>query len=74
MVQVERPRRISADSGLTYSLSIARQLNGWVVEQGKAVEVATPANAAVAEVVRSFPVGELRSDPSNLGLILDRLG
>lgn len=60
---VIRGRRVEIDA-----------LNGWVVEQGKAVEVATPVNQAVAEVVRSFPVGELRSDPANLGLIMDRLG
>ena len=60
---VIRRRRVEIDA-----------LNGWVVEQGKPVEVPTPANQAVAEVVRSFPVGQLRSDPSNLALILDHLG
>ncbi|MDE2893012.1 MAG: 2-dehydropantoate 2-reductase [Chloroflexota bacterium] len=60
---VIRGRRVEIDA-----------LNGWVVEQGKAVEVATPSNAAVTEVVRSFPVGELRSDPANLDRIMDRLG
>ena len=60
---VIRQRRVEIDA-----------LNGWVVEQGKPVEVATPVNQAVAEVVRSFPVGELRSDPSNLQRIMDRLG
>jgi len=60
---VIRGRRVEIDA-----------LNGWVVEQGRAVEVPTPANEAVAEVVRSFPVGELRSDPANLGLIMRRLG
>ena len=59
---VIRGRRVEIDA-----------LNGWVVEQGRAVEVPTPANEAVAEVVRSFPVGELRSEPGNLGLILERL-
>ncbi|MYD53783.1 MAG: 2-dehydropantoate 2-reductase [Chloroflexi bacterium] len=60
---VIRGRRVEIDA-----------LNGWVVEQGQAVEVATPVNQAVAEVVRSFPVGELRSDPANLDRIMDRLG
>ena len=60
---VIRGRRVEIDA-----------LNGWVVEQGRAVEVPTPANEAVAEVVRSFPVGELRSEPANLQLILERLG
>ena len=60
---VIRGRRVEIDA-----------LNGWVVEQGKAVEVATPINAAVTEVVRSFPVGELRSDPANLDRIMDLLG
>jgi len=41
-------------------------LNGWVVEQGRQVEVPTPCNAAVAEVVRSFKVGALQPDPANL--------
>ena len=59
---VIRGRRVEIDA-----------LNGWVVEQGRAVEVPTPINQAVAEVVRSFPVGELRSDPANLGRIMDRL-
>ena len=60
---VIRGRRVEIDA-----------LNGWVVEQGTAVEVPTPANEAVAEVVRSFPVGKLRSEPANLQLILERLG
>ncbi|MDE2989320.1 MAG: 2-dehydropantoate 2-reductase [Chloroflexota bacterium] len=59
---VIRGRRVEIDA-----------LNGWVVEQGKSVEVPTPVNQAVAEVVRSFPVGELRSDPANLDRIMDRL-
>ena len=60
---VIRGRRVEIDA-----------LNGWVVEQGKAVEVPTPINEAVSEVVRSFPVGELRSDPANIGRIMERLG
>ncbi len=59
---VIRGRRVEIDA-----------LNGWVVEQGRAVEVPTPVNEAVAAVVRSFAVGELRSEPSNLALILSRL-
>ena len=59
---VIRGRRVEIDA-----------LNGWVVEQGKAVEVATPINEAVTEVVRSFAVGELRSDPANIGRIMDRI-
>ena len=49
-------------------------LNGWVVERGREVEVATPANEAVAETVRSWPHGRLRPDPVNLRAILERLG
>ena len=49
-------------------------LNGWVVEQGKSVEVPTPGNAAIAEVVRSFPVGELKPSPANLQRVLERVG
>lgn len=48
-------------------------LNGWVVQQGRSVEVPTPHNAAIAEVVRSFPVGKLKPSPANLHLVLDRL-
>ena len=59
---VIRGRRVEIDA-----------LNGWVVEQGRAVEVPTPANEAVTEVVRSFPVGELRSEPENLRLVMERL-
>lgn len=60
---VIRGRRVEIDA-----------LNGWVVEQGRAVDVPTPINEAVSEVVRSFPVGELRSDPANIGRIMERLG
>ena len=49
------------------------QLNGYVVERGREVEVPTPANAAVVTAVHSFPVGELRPDPSNLQLLSDLL-
>ena len=60
---VIRGRRVEIDA-----------LNGWVVEQGKAVEVPTPINEAVSEVVRSFPVGHLHSDPTNIARIMERLG
>ncbi len=60
---VLRGRRVEIDA-----------LNGWVVEQARQVEVPTPVNEAVAEVVRSFPVGRLHPTPSNLASILSRLG
>ena len=59
---VIRGRRVEIDA-----------LNGWVVERGQDVEVPTPANAAITEVVRSFPVGTLRPDPANLQPVLARL-
>ncbi len=48
-------------------------LNGYVVDRGREVEVATPVNDAIVEVVRSFAVGEIQPDPDNLQLIHDRL-
>ena len=52
---VIRGRRVEIDA-----------LNGWVADRGQDVEVPTPCNNAIAEVVRSFPVGTLRPDPTNL--------
>lgn len=49
------------------------QLNGYVVERGREVEVPTPANAAVVNVVHSFGVGALRPDPAHLRLIEEQL-
>ena len=59
---VIRGRRVEIDA-----------LNGWVVERGQDVEIPTPCNNAIAEVVRSFPVGALRPDPANLQSVLARL-
>ena len=49
-------------------------LKGWVADRGQDVEIPTPCNAAITEVVRSFPVGTLRLDPANLQKVLARLG
>lgn len=49
------------------------QLNGYVVERGREVEVLTPANAAVVNVIHSFPVGQLRPDPRQLRLLSEAL-
>ena len=59
---VIRGRRVEIDA-----------LNGWVADRGQDVEVPTPCNNAIAEVVRSFPVGTLRPDPANLQKVLARL-
>ena len=59
---VIRGRRVEIDA-----------LNGWVADRGQDVEVPTPCNNAIAEVVRSFPVGTLRPDPVNLQSVLARL-
>ena len=48
-------------------------LNGWVVERGQDVEIPTPCNNAITEVVPSFPLGTLRPDPANLQPVLARL-
>ena len=48
-------------------------LNGYVVDRGREVDVPTPCNAAVVEVFHSFAVGELRPDPANLRRIEERL-
>ena len=48
-------------------------LNGYVAERGREVEVATPVNDVIVEVVRSFAVGEIQPDPENLRLIHERL-
>ena len=50
---VIRGRRVEIDA-----------LNGWVADRGQDVEVPTPCNNAITEVVRSFPVGTLRPDPA----------
>ena len=60
---VIRGRRVEIDA-----------LNGWVVERGHDVEIPTPCNNAIAEVVPSFPIGTLRPDPANLQKVLERLG
>ena len=59
---VIRGRRVEIDA-----------LNGWVVDRGQDVEIPTPCNNAIAEVVRSFPVGTLRPDPANLVRVLDAI-
>ena len=59
---VIRGRRVEIDA-----------LNGWVVEQGKAVEIATPANAANRRGRPQLPVGTLRPDPANLVRVLDAI-
>lgn len=59
---VIRRRRVEIDA-----------LNGWVVDQARKVEIPTPANSAVAEVVRSFAAGELRPTPNNLMQVLELL-
>ena len=48
-------------------------LNGYVVEQGRRVGVATPFNAAIVTAVKSFPVGAITPDPSNLTPLLAML-
>jgi 2-dehydropantoate 2-reductase len=48
-------------------------LNGFVVEQGKRVGVPTPFNAAVVAAVKSFPVGAITPQPTNLEPLLKLL-
>ncbi|MGH7355613.1 MAG: ketopantoate reductase family protein [Candidatus Rokuibacteriota bacterium] len=48
-------------------------LNGYVVEQGARVGVATPLNTAVVAAVKAFPVGAITPDPSNLAPLLAML-
>ncbi|MCC6533492.1 MAG: 2-dehydropantoate 2-reductase [Burkholderiales bacterium] len=48
-------------------------LTGVVVAKGQAVNVPTPANAAVAQVNARIRAGELRPHPSNLALVEDML-
>ncbi len=48
-------------------------LNGYVSERGREAEVPTPYNDAIAEVVRSFRVGELDPDPANLDRVFAAL-
>ena len=49
------------------------QLNGYVVERGREVEVLTPVNAAVVNVIHSFAVGQLHPDPGHLRLLSEAL-
>ena len=59
---VIRGRRVEIDA-----------LNGWVADRGHDLEIPTPCNNAITEVVRSFPVGALHPDPANLQKVLARL-
>lgn len=45
-------------------------LNGWVTGQGRKVGVPTPVNDAVVKLVKSFGVGKLKPDPTNLEPLL----
>ena len=41
-------------------------LNGYVVEEGRKAGVATPLNAAIVDLYRTYGVGTLTPDPKNL--------
>lgn len=45
------------------------EINGWVAERGRAVEVATPVNTAIVENVHRLERGELRIHPDNIELL-----
>ena len=49
-------------------------LNGYIADRGREVEVPTPYNDAVVDVVHAFPVGTLDPDPANLDRLLRVLG
>ncbi len=48
-------------------------INGLVVEEGKRLGRAAPANAMVVELARQIQIGELKPDPSNMALALKML-
>ena len=48
-------------------------LNGYVVDEGRKVGVATPFNQAIVDVYRRYGVGELTPDPKNLEPLLKLL-
>lgn len=49
-------------------------LNGHVVEQGRALGVATPVNAAVTALAHRIERGELRPDPAHLAELVGAIG
>ncbi|MGA7152511.1 MAG: ketopantoate reductase C-terminal domain-containing protein, partial [Pseudolabrys sp.] len=48
-------------------------INGFVVEEGRRRGIPTPANETLVEVTRRIYTGELKPNPSNLGIALDLL-
>ena len=54
-------------------LSEVDLINGFVVEEGLKRGIPTPANEALVEVTRRIYAGELKPNPSNLGVALELL-
>jgi 2-dehydropantoate 2-reductase len=48
-------------------------INGFVAEEGRKRGIPTPANETLVEVTRRIHNGELKPDPSNLGVALQLL-
>src|SRR5262249_9141120 len=54
-------------------LSEVDLINGLVVEEGRKRGIPTPANETLIEITRRIYFGELKPDPSNLGIALELL-
>ncbi len=54
-------------------LSEIDMINGFVVEEGRKRGIPTPANEMLVEITRRIYVGELKPDPSNLGIAVELL-
>ena len=50
------------------------QMNGFVCDQGLIVDVDTPVNAAMVNVIRALDSGELESGFENVDLVLSSAG
>ena len=49
-------------------------MNGYIVDRGREVGVATPVNAAIVDVVREIDAGRATPDPSNVERVLQEAG
>ena len=49
-------------------------MNGFIVEKGREVDIPTPVNAAVVEVVKGVDAGTVKPDPSNVERVLSKAG
>jgi D-3-phosphoglycerate dehydrogenase len=49
-------------------------MNGYIVEKGRQVDIPTPVNAAIVEVVKDIDAGRAAPDPANVERVLAKAG